>query len=31
MMLVSPVTTDEDIDELIHQWDRCLAEIAEEQ
>jgi hypothetical protein len=26
MMLVSPITTDEDIDELVNQWDRYLAE-----
>jgi hypothetical protein len=29
MMLVSPIITDEDIDELVNQWDRYLAEISE--
>ena len=29
MMLVSPVTTDEDIDRLIAAWDDCIAELAE--
>ena len=29
MMLVSPVTTDEDIDRLIQGWDDCIAELAE--
>jgi glutamate-1-semialdehyde 2,1-aminomutase len=29
MMLVSPVTTDEDIDRLIQGWDNCIAELAE--
>lgn len=29
MMLVSPVTTDDDIDRLIQGWDDCIAELAE--
>ncbi len=29
MMLVSPVTTDEDIDRLIRGWDDCICELAE--
>ena len=29
MMLVSPVTTEEDIDRLIWGWDDCIAELAE--
>jgi glutamate-1-semialdehyde 2,1-aminomutase len=28
MMLVSPVTTDEDIDLLVKEWDACMAELA---
>ncbi|MEG0392644.1 MAG: aspartate aminotransferase family protein, partial [Anaerovoracaceae bacterium] len=29
MMLISPVTSDEDIDRLIKAWEDCLAEIVE--
>ena len=29
MMLVSPVTSDEDIDRLIRGWDDCIKELAE--
>lgn len=29
MMLVSPVTTEEDIDRLIKAWDECIGELAE--
>jgi glutamate-1-semialdehyde 2,1-aminomutase len=29
MMLVSPVTSDEDIDLLVETWDNCMAELAE--
>ena len=28
-MLVSPVTSDEDIDKLIQGWDDCIKELAE--
>ena len=29
MMLISPVTSDEDIDRLIRVWDDCIAELVE--
>ena len=29
MMLISPVTSDEDIDRLIKAWDDCIAELVE--
>ena len=29
MMLVSPVTSDEDIDKLIQGWDDCIKELSE--